>query len=131
MARYHGKSGMVYISTSGTAAIALVASLSDWSLDMSTDTVETTSFGDSNKTYVQGLKDVAGSFSGFYDNADESIFTAADSTDGCKVYLYPSSAASTKYFYGPAWLSASVSSSVSDAVKVSGAFKANGAWGRK
>jgi hypothetical protein len=130
MSVYHGRKGVVYASTTGSGAATLVVSLTDWSLDMNTDTVEVTSFGDLNKTYVQGLPDINGQFSGFWNDTEDKIFTAASSTDGCKLYLYPSSDAPSKYFYGPAWLSVSVSTSVSDAVKISGSFSANGTWKR-
>jgi len=130
MAVYHGRRGVVYISTTGSGAASIVLSLTDWSLDMATDTVEVTSFGDVNKVYVQGLPDINGSFSGFWNDAEDKLFTAASSTDGCKIYLYPSADAASKYFYGPAWLSVSVSTAVGDAVKVTGNFLANGTWKR-
>jgi hypothetical protein len=130
MAVYHGRRGVVYISTTGAGAASLVLSLTDWSLDMATDTVEVTSFGDVNKTYVQGLPDINGSFSGFWNDAEDKLFTAAASSDGCRIYLYPSADAAAKYFYGPAWLSVSVSTAVGDAVKVTGNFLANGTWKR-
>jgi hypothetical protein len=129
MARYHGKSGVVYVSTTGTGTATSAASLSTWTLDLDTDLVETTSFGDSNKTYVQGLRNIQGTISGFWDDAEAKLFTASTSTDGCKLYLYPSSAATTKYAYGPAWLSISLDTGVGDAVTVSANFSANGAWG--
>lgn len=129
MSRYHGKKGVVYISTSAAGA-ASVVTLSKWSLNLSTDKVETTSFGDANKTYVQGLKDVQGSISGMWDDTDTKVFPAADSTDGIKMYLYPSSDAPTKYWYGPAWLDASIDVDVNGAVAISGSFSANGSWGR-
>jgi hypothetical protein len=131
LARYHGKSGLVYISTTGTGAAASVGKLSAWTLDMPTDKVETTAFDDTNKTYVQGLKDVAGTLTGFWDDTVDTLFTAGDSADGCKIYLYPASTAITKYWYGPAWLDASIASGVSAAVTVAANFSANGAWGRK
>jgi len=131
MARYHGKSGVVYLSTTGSGAATTTTSLSGWTLDLSTDKVEVTALGDANKTYVQGLKDVKGTLSGFLDDAGLSLFTGADSTDGVKMYLYPSSASPTVYWYGPAWLDASVAVPVSGANTLSGNFVANGAWGRK
>lgn len=131
MARYHGNKGAIYASTSGAGVAAQLISLSKWSLDMSTDKVDVTAFGDLNKTYVQGLKDIKGSLSGFWDSSDDSLFNAADSTDGVRVYLYPASTAAAKYFYGPAWLDASIDVGVDGAVTVSGSFMANGAWGRR
>jgi len=131
MARYHGKAGVVYLSTTGSGAATTTTSLSGWTLDLATDKVEVTCFGDANKTYVQGLKDVKGTLSGFLDDAGLSIFTAADSTDGIKMYLYPSSAAPTVYWYGPAWLDASCAVPVAGANTLSGNFVASGSWGRK
>jgi hypothetical protein len=98
---------------------------------MATDKSEVTAFGDANKTYVQGLKDVKGTLTGFFDDTNTNIFTGADSADGVKLYLYPSSNAPTVYWYGPAWLDASVSTPVSGPVTISGNFVANGAWAKK
>ena len=129
MAKYHGKKGLVYLSTTGSGNAASVGALNAWTYDRSVDTVETTSFGDANKTYVQGLPDSRGTFGGFYDDTITSVFTGAGSSDGVKVYLYPSSDALTKYFYGPAWTSYSVATGISQAVTIGGNFVANGSWG--
>jgi hypothetical protein len=131
MAKYHGRKGLVYLSTTGSGAAASVGQLNSWTLDMATDTVDTTCFTDANKTYVQGLKDIKGNLAGFWNDADDTLFTGADSADGVKMYLYPSSDAITKYWYGPAWFNASVEVRVDGAIKVSGTFAANGSWGRK
>lgn len=130
MARYHGKKGVMYMSTSGSGAASPVT-LTEWSLDMATDKEETTSLQDSNKTYVQGLRDIAGSFSGMWDDTDDALFDAAESSDGVKIYLYPSTDAPTFYWYGPAWVDVSLAVGVAAPVSVSGTFVANGAWGRK
>jgi hypothetical protein len=98
---------------------------------MATDKVEVTAFGDTNKVYVQGLRDIKGTISGFWDSADDSLFDASESADGMKLYLYPASTAPTIYFYGPAFLDASIAVSVTGAVTVTGNFAANGAWSRK
>jgi hypothetical protein len=130
LARYHGKKGVVYISTTGSGNASSITQ-TEWTLNMNTDKVEVTSFGDANKTYVQGLKDIQGTLAGFWDDSDAKLFTAADSTDGIKMYLYPSSDAPTKYFYGPAWLDASINTGVSGAVAISANFSANGSWGKQ
>jgi hypothetical protein len=130
MAKYHGKKGIVYFSTTGTGAAVNVANLSSWSLNFATDKAETTSFTETNKTYVQGLKDVSGDFQGFFDDVTTAaLFTAADSADGIKAYLYVSSDAVTRYFYGPAWIDMSIAVPVGGAVTVSGSIAANGSWG--
>ncbi len=130
MSKYHGRAAVVYISTTGSGAAVNVANLSEWSLNMATDRVEVTCFGDANKTYVQGLKDVTGTFKGFFDDVTTAnLYTGSTSTDGVKMYLYVASTATTRYFYGPAWLDISVSTPINGAVSVSGTFAANGSWG--
>jgi hypothetical protein len=131
MAKYHGKSGVVYMSSSGSGTAVPVASLTEWTIDMSTDKVEVTSFGDANKTYVQGLKDVAGTLTGYWEDSQDALFDAADSVDGVKMYLYPSSNAATIYFYGPAWVDASITVGTNGAVGLKASFSANGSWGRR
>jgi hypothetical protein len=130
MAVYHGRKGRVYVSTSGSGTAVPVAKLTTWTLDQAVDRVEVTSFGDTNKTYVQGLKDISGSFDGFWDDTDSTIFQGSDSPDGVKMYLYPSTDAAGRYWYGPAWLDTTIETGVGDAVKISGTFAANGAWGQ-
>jgi hypothetical protein len=88
-----------------------------------TDKIEVTAFGDLNKTYVQGLPDLQGSFKGFWDDTESKPFTGASSTDGVKMYLYPSSDAPTKYWYGPAWLDVTMDVPVSGSVSISGASR--------
>lgn len=130
MAAYPGRNGMVYLSTTGAGAVTTVIKLTKWALDMSTDKIEVTSFLDSNKTYVQGLKDIKGTFAGFFDDTETKPFVASDSTSGCLLYLYPSSLLPSRYWAGPAWLDVSVDTGVADAVAISGNFVANGTWVR-
>ena len=119
------------LSTTGTGTAATGVSLSKWSLDRSTDKVDVTAFGDTNKVYVQGLPDIKGSISGWFDDTDDALFDASDSADGCKLYLYPSTNVLTNYHYGPAWLDASIDVGADGAISIAGSFVANGAWGRK
>lgn len=128
MATYHAKDAMVYISTSGTGAASELLGCTEWTLDMSTDTVEVTAFGDANKTYVQGLPDLSGTINGYWRDDEDKWFTAASSTDGIKIYLYFSRNATTQYAYGTAWFSISMSNSVTSACEMSANFIARGAW---
>lgn len=127
-ARYHGRKGQIYMSTSGATTAVPVGSLSAFTLDMSQDPAEVTAFGDTNKQYVQGLRDLQGTFEGFWDTADTVLFTGIQSTDGVKLYLYPSADAPSKFVSGVAWVDANLTTGVGDAVKVRGSFKANGAF---
>lgn len=128
MSAYPGRQGVVYISTSASGTATNVIKLSAWSLNRETDKIEITSFGDSNKTYVQGLPDLKGSFSGFWDDSETKPFSAAASTDGCKVYLYPSATAPSKFASGTAWMDTSIEVGVNGAVSITSNFVAAGSW---
>ncbi len=130
MPAYHGKKSVIYMSTTGAGTAASVPFFAEWTLDRSVDTVEVTSFGDSNKVFVQGLPNCAGTFSGFFDSAQDTLFDASESSTPVKMYIYPSSDASTIYHYGTAWVSASMAAGVSGAVTISGSFVAASSWGR-
>ena len=128
MAAYAGKKAVVYLSTTGSGNATNVIKLNKWSIDASTDKIEVTAFGDTNKTYVQGLPDIKGTVSGFWDDTESKVTTGAASTDGVKLYLYPSSDAPTKYKCGPAWLDQSFDIGADGAVQITGNFVANGSW---
>lgn len=131
MPRYHGGKALILLSTTGGGTAIPSVSLSKWSLDKATDKVEVTAFGDLNKVYVQGLPDVKGTIAGWFDSADDALFDASESTDGIKLYLYPSANALSIYHYGPAWVDASIDVDVKGAISISASFVANGSWGRK
>lgn len=128
MALYSGRAGRLYASVSNSTVATPVASLTDWTLNLTTARTEVTSFGDLNKVYIQGLPDVAGTFAGFWNDTDQTLATAANSPTGCYLYLYASTNAISRYAYGPAWVDVSYSVAVGDAVKMSGSFAANGIW---
>ena len=128
MSAHHGKTGQLYMSASGTGPLVLAGQVTEWSLDMGQDTVETTPLGAPNKTYVLGLKDIKGTFAANWDEIDNTIFDAANSPDGCKLAFYPNRNFPAKVFHGPAWVSASLKLGASAAVTLDGTFVANGAW---
>lgn len=131
MAKIPGIRGIVYVSPTGAGTAVPVPGLNAVTFDSATDTFETTEFGATNKTYVQGLPDVKGTLGGFLDTADDTLFDAADSTDGCKLYIYPDRTYPSMYRAGPAWISVSMSIPSGGPVTISGSFVANGAWTRK
>lgn len=128
MSAYPGRKGVVYISTTLGGTATNVIKLNKWTWNRQTDKIEVTAFGDTNKTYVQGLPDVQGSFSGFWDDTETKPFTAAASSDGCKMYLYPSSDAPTKFASGTAWLDCSIDIDVNGAATITANFAAQGSW---
>ena len=129
MARHAGRNGAVYISTSAAGAASPVTQAA-WSCNFSTEKIDVTSFRDANLVKVTGLPDVAGEFSGFWEDAETTLFAASRSNDGVRMYLYPDIVnTANSYIYGPAWVDFSIKTAVSGAVEVSGTFAANGNWG--
>jgi hypothetical protein len=119
-----GRNGALYVDTSlaGTGSASKIANLNQWSLQQTRDKTEVTSFGASSKTYVFGLADASGSFQGFHDT-DGTLQKVADGNPR-SMYLYPSTADTTKYWFGSASFDITVSASVGGAVDVSGNFAA-------
>lgn len=130
MAKYAGRKGKVMIAPDDSSA-AVEISLAEWSLDMTSERFEVTSFGDTNKTYVQGLQDLTGSISGFWNHNETTLFDAAGSAGAVRMYLYPSTDAADIYWYGTAFIDASISVPVGGPVAISGSFAAAASWGRK
>ena len=127
MARIHGRAGRLYAGIASAGTAEPITFLNSWSFDASTDDVDVTAFGDTNKTYVSGLPDFKGSFAGFYDNASAQLYTAAIDGVARKTYLYPSTSDAI-YWFGTASFDVSIETGVSDAVKISGSFVATSAF---
>jgi len=120
MSKLHGKNGSIYIN--GTK----VTNKTEWALNMARDYADVSTFRDANKVYAAGLMDISGTFAGLLDvGGDLSV----SSNDGVAytVALYAEDGVSL-IATGPAFVDASVTVSVSDAVRISGNFKAAGAW---
>lgn len=129
MAAHSGRTGVVYLAIEGSTGVAtLTIKLNAWTLNRTTDKYEVTSFGDANKTYVQGLADLQGTLGGFWDDTETKPFGGASSTTGVKLYLYPDSTVATKYAYGTAWLDTSINTPVSGPVTISMNYAAKDSW---
>jgi len=126
MARRHGRNGRLYLGIATSAAApSSVAFLKQWSGEFGSDTVEVTSFGDSNKIYVSGLPDAQGSFSGHFDDATAQSYTAAVDGDARKFYLYPDiTNAPNVYWYGTGFFDFSIDAPVDGAITISGSWRA-------
>ena len=124
MARIHGRNGRLYASLTSGGTAEPITFLNNWSINFAVDNIDVTAFGDSNKTYVAGLPDSSGSYSGFYDDGTVQFYTAA--TDGVarKFYLYPDTGSTGKYWFGTAVFDFNVSAAVDGAVQVSGDWNA-------
>ena len=102
MARIHGSKGSVEMDPAGGALTVAVASLNSWTLEMNRDRVDVTAFGDTFKQWVQGLPNIAGSITGWYENTELDIFDVAQGDTAVTLKLIPSTLAPTHFWTGPA-----------------------------
>lgn len=115
----HGKDGAIYVS--GTK----VAVKTEWTLNLARDTVEATVFGDTNKTYLVGLRDISGTYAGLLDLSGDVMLTAAGE-DAKLIALHAEDG--TEVASGSGFIDASITCSNTDAVRISGNFRAQGPW---
>ena len=118
--KIHGKNGAIYVG--GTK----VAVKSEWSLALNRDYVDATVFGDTNKTYLTGLKDISGTYAGLLDTSGDLLVNATDQDD-VQIYLYAEDGGDV-IASGPGLFDASITANNTDAVRVTGNFRASGSW---
>lgn len=129
--RMHGAHGQVKMDPTGGATAVVVASLNKWELDMKTDKVKVTAFGDPNQVYVQGLPDVSGTYGGWFDPVDGlELFGVVFGTAKPYLELYPSDdvAMAAIKWAGKGLLDSKITVDANGGVAVSGAFVAAGPW---
>ena len=125
MARRAGRNGTIYFEITSGGSAEPIAYQSRWSINSKTNKIDVTAFLDTNKTYVAGLRDASGMFSGFYDDATAQTFTAA--TDGIarKFYLYPDRVNKpAQYWFSTILADFSVDGDVDGAITVSADWNA-------
>lgn len=125
--KLHGKNGAIYINGpkgSGTK----VSNKTEWTLNLNRDYVDATVFGDTNKTYLVGLKDISGTYAGLMDVSGDLLVNATNS-DTVNIYLYADDGVSPILLAsGPGLIDGAIQASNTDAVKVTGNFRASGNW---
>lgn len=127
MAIKSGRYGTIKYDPAGVTPVALV-SLNKWKLSLKTDKLNVTCFGDTNKVYVPGLRDISGSVSGFWNSTNVVLFDATEATTPGLLELAPNSTEPTFTFNGLAYLDADIDTAVEGAPAVSGSFMAAGPW---
>ena len=128
--KLHGKNGAIFFTAEkGQIGAQKVASKSEWTLNLNRDYVDATVFGETNKTYLVGLKDIQGTFNGILDVSGDLIVNAS-SQDNTAIYLYADDRASFEILvaYGLGLVDASITASNTDAIRVSGNFRAAASW---
>jgi hypothetical protein len=123
-----GRYGEVwYAPAPSPGTLAKIASINTFKLDSKADYEDVTCFGDTNKVYIPGLIDMSGSFAGFWNSADLTLFEAAVATEPGTLKLVPNNTEPLFYWTGLAYLDASIECTL-QAPKVTGTFKAAASW---
>ena len=119
--KLHGKNGAIYING------VKVTDKTEWTLSMGRDYADVSTFRDPNKVYAAGLMDISGTFSGLFDTTGD-LLVESNTGVAVTVELRAQDNPPIVVASGLAYVDASVTASVSDAVRCSGNFKAAGAW---
>jgi len=126
--KLHGKNGAIYIGGPKSGGGIKVATKNEWTLSLGRDYVDATTFGDTNRTYLVGLRDVSGTFAGIMDVSGDLLANATTS-DIVQLYLYADDGSSPILIAsGPALVDAQINASNTDAIRISGNFRAAGNW---
>lgn len=127
MSKLHGKNGAIYLGGPKGTGVK-VSQRNEWALNLNRDYVDATVFGEPNKTYLVGLKDISGTFAGILDTSGDVALAATDS-DAILCYLYADDTTDPVLVgAGLALFDAAVNCSNTDAVRITGNFRAGGPW---
>lgn len=130
--KLHGKNGAIYLAAAGGAKVKIL-NKTEWALNLNRDFVDATTFGNTNKVYLVGLKDISGTYAGLLDLSGDSLVNASDSGE-MYIYLYAddtvnnTTGAPILVAYGLGFLDASLTGSSTDAIKCTGNFRAAANW---
>jgi len=132
MAKLHGKNGAIYIGGAKAGGGTKVTEKTEWSVQLNRDYVDATVFGDTNKTYLAGLRNFQGNYSGFLDTAGDTTLDAT-ALDAQLIYLYaddnPGGVTSLVLVaHGSGFIDGNISCSNTDGVRITGEFRAQGNW---
>jgi hypothetical protein len=132
-----GRNGLVKYDPTGAGGATAVALLSikGWQLSLATEQINVTCFQDQNKVYIPGMRDVSGTFTGFWNSEDLTVIEATQATTPGLLVLIPDSTdldggtpAAAFAFEGKAYLDAEINTDVEGAPELSGKFMAAGPW---
>lgn len=97
MATYFGSDGSVKLVTTG-GFVAQIGELLNWTITNTADAVETTTMGDTSRTFTKGLMTGTGSMSLYLDPDDavQQDLVQGDKVD-CEFYAEGTASGDTKY----------------------------------
>jgi len=127
--RIHGKNGQIKWDPAGGVSLVVLADMKTWTLDMSTDRVDVTAFGDTNKRRVSGLPDFQGTLNAWWNAATSpAYFSAVLAGTPVTLRLMPNTADPGVYYQGLANVDGSISVDATGAAAITGKWDAAGNW---
>lgn len=123
-----GRYGLVSWDPTGGATTVPLIALNTWKLSLKEDFEDVTCFQDTNKVYVPGMRDVAGSLGGYWDSTNTELIQATQQDLPGTLALAPNTTEAEFEFSGPAYLDADIDASSKNAPKVTSQFRAAGPW---
>jgi len=93
MAIKTGRYGTIKYDPAAASPLSLapLSSVNSWKLSLKTDKTNVTCFGDTNKVYVPGLRDISGSLGGFWNSSNVILFDATETETPGWLELAPNS----------------------------------------
>ena len=128
--RRHGSHGSIEMDVTGAlTTFAPVASMQQWTLELTRERVDVTCFLDPNRVYVQGLADIKGDLKGMWEAVASRVLLdvmLGDVAVGLK--LVPSNLDPDAFWSGLAYIDGGMDVAVDGAVTINGSFVAAGPW---
>lgn len=125
MATHTGSEGIVKFATSG-GSVAQVAEVRSYTLEQSADTIETTTMGDSSRTYTSALKTFSISMECYWDETDTTGQGAIDAGTEVDFELYPEGTGAGATYYSGSAVVTSVNTTAAFDGNVEVSFSAQG-----
>lgn len=128
MAFIHGKSASFKVDNSSGTLTDISSYCDEIGFPRAIDTAETTTFGNSAKTYIVGLTDATISVSGKFDSTADAVLAGIVGQAASVSFEYKPNSSSGPTYTGECYLTSyEVSSPVGDVVTFSAEFQVTGA----
>ncbi len=128
-----GRNGAVKWDPTGAGGVTAVAlvSIKSFQLSLATEKINVSCFGDQNRVYIPGLRDISGQLGGFWNSEDMSLVEATELVAPGFLELVPDTTDGTPAAYsfsGLAYMDAEINTDVEGAPEMTGTFMAAGSW---
>jgi hypothetical protein len=127
MAIKTGRYGKVSWDPAGGTTLVQIISLNSFTINAETEMEDVSCYGDTNRVYLPGLKNLQGDLGGFWNSSDTALWKAADSPTPGTLQLMPNSTEPGFFWQGLAYMNASLDASLA-APTVTGSWSAAGPW---